>query len=81
MPGMCLVVVEVAVMSVVGWWSALAKVEEAATAAAEEATMGRGWAGAKSVFMLPSPIFLLKVATLWSSIFLMRQAFSKHLPH
>jgi hypothetical protein len=28
-----------------------------------------------------SPIFLLRGAILWGSIFLMRQEFSKHLPH
>jgi hypothetical protein len=39
---MCLAVVAVAAMSVVGWVSATAMVEEAVTAAAEEAGNGRG---------------------------------------
>jgi hypothetical protein len=45
MPGMCLAVVAVAAMSVVGRGSATAMVEEAATAAAEEADDGRGGRG------------------------------------
>ncbi len=40
MPGMCLAVVAVAAMSVVGRGGATATVEEVATAAAEETTMG-----------------------------------------
>ena len=36
MPGMCLMVVAVALMLVVGWGSATTTVEEAATAAAQE---------------------------------------------
>ncbi len=45
MPVMCLAVVAVAGMSVVGWGSATTIVEEAATAAAEEADNGRGGRG------------------------------------
>jgi hypothetical protein len=41
MPGMCLVVVAVAAMMVVGRGSAMAVEQEAATVAAEEATMSR----------------------------------------
>ncbi len=41
-PGMCLVMVAVAVMSVVGGGSVTATVEEAVTAAAEEADDGPG---------------------------------------
>jgi hypothetical protein len=40
MPGMCLAVMVVAAMSVVGRGSMVAKVEEVATATAEEVTMG-----------------------------------------
>ncbi len=40
MPGMCLAVVAVAVMSVVGRGSLMAMVEKVVTAAVEEVTMG-----------------------------------------
>jgi hypothetical protein len=42
-----------------------------------------GWAGAESVsyLFLPISIFLIRGAILQGLIFLVRQAFSKHLPH
>jgi hypothetical protein len=61
MPGMCLAVVAVVAMLVVGRGSAMARVEEAATAAVEEATMcGVGGAGLRVYLTwrnrrLPSP--------------------------
>jgi hypothetical protein len=60
MPGMCLAVVAVAAMSVVGGGSATARVEEAATEAAEEAGDGPGGWRLCSVFYF-SPIFFLTI--------------------
>ncbi len=60
MPRMCLAVVAVAAMLVVGGGSATATVEEAATEAAEEASVGPGGWRLCSVFYF-SPIFFLTV--------------------
>jgi hypothetical protein len=54
MPEMCLTVVAVAAMLVVGRGSTMARVEEVATAAAEEATMGGvGWGYVRVYLFLP----------------------------
>jgi hypothetical protein len=58
MPGMHLAVVPVAGMSTMGSWSAIATVEEAATAAAEEADNGRCRRRLCSAFVL-GPFFSL----------------------
>jgi hypothetical protein len=42
---------------------------------------GRGGQGLRVYLFLPSPNIFLGGAILWGSIFLVRQAFSNHLPY